>query len=327
MELSIVICTHNRAAELDRTLASLAAVAAPRGLRWETLVIDNASTDATAKVIARWGASSLAVRGVAEPLLGLCHARNRGLASAAGEAILFLDDDVDVATTLLTAYAQALRDYPAAAFFGGPILPVFEPAPTPLAEAMLAHDPAIFSGLDLGPEPMSIPTGVGPYGANMLFRRSSIGSLQFEPTISYVGHSAGANGDETHLLRRLGWIGLQGRWVPEAKVLHRIPASRATWVGLRRFAEASGRGEIRLTASDPGLDPIGLRLIIWLARDAARLGLQQVTVGPWTPLSRRIAVRHAAWRARALVVDAWAHWQAGPRRTPRPLASARPQSR
>lgn len=53
MLLSVGICTWNRAASLDRTLAALATVHIPTGWDWEVLVVNNNSTDDTDQVIAR----------------------------------------------------------------------------------------------------------------------------------------------------------------------------------------------------------------------------------------------------------------------------------
>jgi glycosyltransferase involved in cell wall biosynthesis len=73
-ELSIAICTRNRAVLLKRTLTALLAQAQPSA-RLEVLVVDNDSHDQTADVVRAFAD----VRYVREPQLGIANARNRAL--------------------------------------------------------------------------------------------------------------------------------------------------------------------------------------------------------------------------------------------------------
>ena len=56
-ELTVAICTWNRADLLDRTLAQLRTLRVPAGLMWELLVVDNNCTDHTRAVLARHAGS------------------------------------------------------------------------------------------------------------------------------------------------------------------------------------------------------------------------------------------------------------------------------
>jgi glycosyltransferase involved in cell wall biosynthesis len=95
---SVVIPTFNGAARLPRVLAALVAQTAPDG-SFEVVVVDNASTDATATVarddvaVAQLGARGIEVRVIAEPRQGLTYARIAGVAAARCDAVCFLDDD------------------------------------------------------------------------------------------------------------------------------------------------------------------------------------------------------------------------------------------
>jgi glycosyltransferase involved in cell wall biosynthesis len=51
MDLTLCICSRNRAGELKRTLSRIFALRIPEGLRWEMLLIDNGSTDETLEVL------------------------------------------------------------------------------------------------------------------------------------------------------------------------------------------------------------------------------------------------------------------------------------
>ena len=50
MEITVAICTWNRARLLDETLTHLAELVVPSGLEWELLVINNNCTDHTDEV-------------------------------------------------------------------------------------------------------------------------------------------------------------------------------------------------------------------------------------------------------------------------------------
>jgi glycosyltransferase involved in cell wall biosynthesis len=49
--IDIVVCTYNRAANLDEVLSALSAQRVGSDVIWSVLVVDNASTDATAEVV------------------------------------------------------------------------------------------------------------------------------------------------------------------------------------------------------------------------------------------------------------------------------------
>ena len=104
VSVSVVICTWNRAGLLDQTLARMRELHVPAGLAWELLVVNNNCTDDTDAVAARHR-GHLPLRPVREPTPGLSNARNKGLAEARGELILWTDDDVRVDPGWLAAAA------------------------------------------------------------------------------------------------------------------------------------------------------------------------------------------------------------------------------
>jgi glycosyltransferase involved in cell wall biosynthesis len=86
---SVVIPTHNRARLVERALRS---VAAQTFTDFEAVVIDDGSTDETQEVLG--SLRSLPFRLLTHACVkGVAAARNRGVAEAAGEFVVFLDDD------------------------------------------------------------------------------------------------------------------------------------------------------------------------------------------------------------------------------------------
>ncbi len=51
MNITVILCTHNRSRELAASLASLAASQLPDSVEWEVLVVDNNSNDQTRTVV------------------------------------------------------------------------------------------------------------------------------------------------------------------------------------------------------------------------------------------------------------------------------------
>ena len=99
-KVTVAIPTYNRAAFLRQTLAGIAAQRFPREA-FEVLVIDNNSTDETRAVVAEFAGERPAPRHLLETKQGLDFARNRAVAEARGEIIVFGDDDILVETDWL----------------------------------------------------------------------------------------------------------------------------------------------------------------------------------------------------------------------------------
>src|SRR5262249_4803687 len=128
MDLTVAICTWNRAELLDRTLAQLRHLEVPPGVSWELLVVNNNCSDHTDEVLARH-APHLPLRRLFEAEQGLSASRNRAVAEAPGELILRTDDDVLADPRWLAEYVEAAKRFPEAGFFGGTIDPWFEVPP------------------------------------------------------------------------------------------------------------------------------------------------------------------------------------------------------
>jgi glycosyltransferase involved in cell wall biosynthesis len=130
MKMSVVIATKDRQHALERTLASLEAqVGAPP---FEIVVVDNASVDATRRVVDDYARGALALRYVAEPEPNRGKARNRGVEQARGDFVLFCDDDVRCPPGWIAAHAAAHRGS-TDCVVNGPILNVasYESRPKP----------------------------------------------------------------------------------------------------------------------------------------------------------------------------------------------------
>lgn len=110
MECSIIICTRNRAAMLERTLHAFQSLNVPDRWRVELIVADNGSTDETAGVVEDASHPAIEIRHVFESSPGKSRALNAALRVAKGEALLFTDDDVIPAPNWLECMARPLLE-------------------------------------------------------------------------------------------------------------------------------------------------------------------------------------------------------------------------
>jgi glycosyltransferase involved in cell wall biosynthesis len=98
---SVVIPCHNAAKTLERCLS---AVYAQTALPIEVIVVDDASTDATAAIAAGFPCRTITV----DPNRGPAAARNLGAARAVGEVLFFLDADIELRPDALARADAAL---------------------------------------------------------------------------------------------------------------------------------------------------------------------------------------------------------------------------
>jgi glycosyltransferase involved in cell wall biosynthesis len=114
--ISIVIATRNRRSLLSEAIASVVEQSYPN---WELIVVDDASSDDTGAYLASLANSRIRVLRQ-DRHQERSSARNRGLAEAQGEFIMFLDDDDVLRPTALKVLWNSLNPHPEAVAALGP---------------------------------------------------------------------------------------------------------------------------------------------------------------------------------------------------------------
>jgi glycosyltransferase involved in cell wall biosynthesis len=109
--ISFIVPAHNEEAYLGKTLLAIHAAAGAVGKDYEVIVVDDASTDATADVAREHGARVVPVQH-----RQIAATRNSGARAAKGERLLFVDADTTVDSLLV---ADALRAMERGAAGGG----------------------------------------------------------------------------------------------------------------------------------------------------------------------------------------------------------------
>lgn len=228
MDFSVIIPTRDRARLLDRCLRSVAALEDPPD---EVLVIDNGSTDSTLDVVASHrenGAGRLSLHH--EPTPGLLSGRHRGVKEARGDILVFIDDDVELDRSWMSAIKEAFSDE-ATALVCGPSHGRYEIEPPDWWEPLWVHDEEgsrceWLSLLDLGRERRIVdPSFV--WGLNFSIRRSALDGLGgFHPD-NMPSELERFQGDgEAGLTRQARASGALAVYHPQAAVSHLITADR-----------------------------------------------------------------------------------------------------
>lgn len=222
--VTVALCTHNHLDRLRLTLAALKALAGPpQG--WELLVVDNGCTDGTAEFLATAGwQPPAATRVVHEAKLGLSNARNCAIAQAAGEYLLFIDDDETPHPQWLVYHATAMADHQPDAL-GGPIDVQFVDGARP---AWLQDELLGFIGkIDHGGTDRWLTEPKTPiFGGNFAFRREVFDRIgSFDAGLGRLG-AANFGGEDIEIYERLLQAGCRVRWVHDALIYHRVESSK-----------------------------------------------------------------------------------------------------
>ncbi len=243
VKLSIVITTRDRRATLVQLLEDLAlSLPSPGG--GELLVVDNGSTDGTAGALAgRTRIGPYPFHVLEEPVAGQSAARNRAIAGASGEWILFLDDDVRVPPQWASRLVAGLERLSAEAG-GGRVDPTWPPK----LPRWVATDPArieriVFVQYELGSASRVLdPVDPTPVGCNMAFRREVLATHGgFMTTLGHTGRRL-MGGDDAEMFARLRAAGTRLGYVADAAVTHPVSPDRLTlgYLLRRRYWEGFG---------------------------------------------------------------------------------------
>jgi len=257
--LTVIICAHDpHPGRLVRTLAALRGQTLPPS-RWETLLVDNASTPAlTASGFTDSAPPNL--RTLLEPRLGLTSARRCGMHAATGELIVFVDDDNVLDPDYLAQTLAAFERLPRVGAIGGKSLPEFS-SPLPaddwhreflplLALRDLGESDLVSTGLRPPGSTHNHYPAFAPIGAGMALRRVATASWLNQPpsTLSdRSGPQLTSAGDNDIILAilRAGW---EIAYVPTLSLKHIIPDSRLETAYLARLNRSIQKSWLQVLA-------------------------------------------------------------------------------
>lgn len=126
VKISVIIPTHNRAESLRSAIESVLALRDEAD--FEFVIVDNNSTDATRQVVESYAPRA---RYVFEGNTSFTMARKAGADNAAGDILLYLDDDVLVRPGSLKRIVEVFSQYPDCGLIAGRIDPKYMQPPPP----------------------------------------------------------------------------------------------------------------------------------------------------------------------------------------------------
>ncbi len=216
---TVVVAAYNAASTLGECLSSLRELNYPD---YETVVVDDGSTDSTSEIAARAG-----VRAIRVDHNGLAAARNTGIAAASNESeiVAFIDADASADRDWLYHLVETIERRDAAAAAG----PNFAPDAGSARTAAMAAAPGLPREVRAGDDRLAQLCG-----CNMAITRGALQKVGgFDPMFT-------AAGDDVDLSWRLAAADETLAYAPGAVVIHE---RRATLAAYLRQQRGYGAGE------------------------------------------------------------------------------------
>jgi glycosyltransferase involved in cell wall biosynthesis len=292
MKISVIICTWNRSALLDQTLATMHKLKAP-GVDWELVVVNNNCTDDTDAVVARH-AGALPIRRLFETTPGKSFAANRAVCESAGELLLWTDDDVLVDPEWLREYATAAQEHPDVMFFGGQVEPWFSIEPPRWIRRNLDTLANIYALRRMGPLTRPIEKSEYPYGVNMAFRRQAFQGMSFDTQMGPKG-STRVGDEDIALIDQFRKLDYRGLWLANARLHHYIPAERLTSAYVWEYYLRYGRLAGRLNGNHREGEKLLFGMPRWAVKQYAFYCMKALLLSPFKGERWVKAIQKAAW--------------------------------
>ncbi len=223
VSISLVICTYNNAALLDRALTAILKQQVHKGVKWNVLVVNNNCADETSEVVDKYIQSQKIphLSTVLEPKQGLNHARQCGIENTTGDWIAFVDDDCMLDPDWVAEAAKFAESHFDCGAFGGKVILDWE---TPPPAYVLKYGYS-FAQQDRG---MSVTQPDCLVGAGLVINRKAIldtnwANKQF--LSDRIGKKLVSGGD-VEIVLRIRSAGYDIWYNPACKLMHFIPAKR-----------------------------------------------------------------------------------------------------
>jgi len=227
LNISVIVCTHNRCDNLERTLNSLVSQDCPIS-DYEVIVIDNRSTDRTKDIVDSFISredDKVNLRYIFEEKVGLSHARNRGIEESQGDIIAFIDDDARAEKSWLSKLAKVYSEEKDAGCVGGRVLLDWHEEKPAWWQPELDE---VFNGINYSDSRICLSYPRYPYGTNISFRGDVLRKVgMFRTDLGRIGKKLLA-GEETEMCLRIEKGGYKILYEPMAIVYHEVAPQKLT---------------------------------------------------------------------------------------------------
>ncbi len=249
VNLTVAIPTYNGENRLPKVLDKLKEQINTEHINWEIIVVDNNSTDGTAKLVKKYQENwlqNVPLKYYFEPEQGISFARQRAINQAKGELVGFIDDDNPPFENWVNSACKFAQEHPQAGAFSSKIHGVFETNPPEELKQITFY----LALVDRGSEPLMYePRKKGlPPGAGLVVRKDVW--QKYVPTkLLLIGKTKknlmpiGEDAEALLYIHRAGW---EIWYNPEMEIEHIIPPSRLEEKYLIGLMKIIGLGRFHL---------------------------------------------------------------------------------
>jgi glycosyltransferase involved in cell wall biosynthesis len=260
--VTVVIPTLNRPAPLSRALQSILRQSLPSDVEVEVVVVDNSPDGSAREIVENYRSlHGHHINYVQEIQTGVASARNRGVRTASGRWIAFLDDDEEAREDWIKELVTVARTTNADAIFG-PIDAKSE------GSTNIGGFERYFSRRIPRTDGADITDLMAYLGTNnSMFDRARCLSeaAPFDVDLNSSG------GEDSLLLKKLADKNRRFAWAAKARVVEWVPDRRLSWDYVRKRKFLSG--QIRVLVLHKLRPPKWLNVAAWMA-----VGLVQFTI-------------------------------------------------
>ena len=298
--VSVIICCYNSALRLPETLKHLSLQ--QTSASWEVIVVNNNSTDATRQVAnEEWNKLGVptAFRVVEEATPGLAAARNRGIAEAKYDYLIYCDDDNWLSPNYVADVYELFEEDSTIGIIGGNGSPVTE-GKAPIWFEQFVHSYAAF------PQSETARFVGGVYGAGMSIKKkcyTSILESRFESLLTDRNGTALSSGGDSELCYLVLLSGYKIWCDDRLQFKHFIPKERLQWDYLKRLHIGFAKSNVVIYLYDFALNTNckPLPKLYWLKKAGYYLG---ITVKYWpkqysvykNTIGRGEEILHITWK-------------------------------
>ncbi len=246
MDISLIICTYNRADRLNETIKSITNLCIPAKIKWELIIVDNNSNDLTRSIVDGYlNVFGENLRYFQEYKQGKSFALNTAIKLAKGQILAFTDDDVILHSHWLSEILKAFEDNSIIGI-GGKILPIW-PCEKPIwySENGPYKLMSVIVEYDLGDEIIFV--NKPPYGANYAFRKEVFKKYGYFRTDLGPKRRLLMRGEDTEFCTRLLENGENITYLPTAVVYHPVDLERLEKKYFQKFYFHYGRMQQKLS--------------------------------------------------------------------------------
>lgn len=271
-QITIAICTYNRAGYLNDTLDDLSAQNVSSAV-FEILVVNNNSEDGTETVCEIFTKTNpeLNFRYLKENKQGLSFARNKAAREAKTPVIIYIDDDVKLPRSFVQTALAYIEKRPSTMCAGGRIWVEFDESdPDWIPDELMP----MFAFHDLGEDDRLYPPSKFPIGANMMIRKSIFDAFGYFDT--HLGRKGTQllGSEEKHFFEKLRKNGIELHYWANLELTHRIGPNRLEKEYLEEQSIGIGRSErVRVSEIEFGtINKFGSELIKFLGSFLLAIG-------------------------------------------------------